>query len=150
MTAETYRLYRLRHTKSSVYRIMTCHKELSRILIRGREWASQKSNMDKIGKVKWNITHKMKQMMRTENESGSMKAEKETSTAIDTASNVTLVEHTSALREREREIEREREKCTILPNAIHYICFFHCMKSEFLCSLWQCKESFMPFMANCK
>ena len=24
------------------------------------------------------------------------------------------------------------------------------MKSEFLCSLWQCKESFMPFMANCK
>ena len=27
---------------------------------------------------------------------------------------------------------------------------FHCMKSEFLCSLWQHKESFMPFMANCK
>ena len=26
----------------------------------------------------------------------------------------------------------------------------HCMKSEFLCSLWQRKESFMPFMANCK
>ena len=24
------------------------------------------------------------------------------------------------------------------------------MKSEFLCSLWQRKESFMPFMANCK
>ena len=24
------------------------------------------------------------------------------------------------------------------------------MKSEFLCSLWQLKESFMPFMANCK
>ena len=26
----------------------------------------------------------------------------------------------------------------------------HCMKSEFLSSLWQRKESFMPFMANCK
>ena len=24
------------------------------------------------------------------------------------------------------------------------------MKSEFLCFLWQRKESFMPFMANCK
>ena len=27
---------------------------------------------------------------------------------------------------------------------------YHCMKSEFLCSLWQHKESFMPFMSNCK
>ena len=26
----------------------------------------------------------------------------------------------------------------------------HRMKSEFLCSLWQRKESFMPFMVNCK
>ena len=29
-------------------------------------------------------------------------------------------------------------------------CNLHCMKSEFLCSLWQRKESFKPFMANCK
>ena len=41
-------------------------------------------------------------------------------------------------------------------NSIHDIVIFgydwdnHCMKSEFLCSLWQHKESFMPFMANCK
>ena len=35
----------------------------------------------------------------------------------------------------------------ILPRLTYKI---HCMKSEFLCSLWQHKENFMPFMANCK
>ena len=44
----------------------------------------------------------------------------------------------------ERRLTRKLRASTVDPGGNH------CMKSEFLCSLWQRKESFMPFMANCK